>query len=65
MVNYLLFYFPLSTVIIITFLLPVSDNSPPLSGTIASPLSLEDGSAIKQWKYGCSQLNPSCSKTAI
>jgi hypothetical protein len=26
---------------------------------------LEDGSATKQWKYGCSQLNPSSSKTAI
>lgn len=46
-------------------MLPVSDNFPPLSGTIASPLSLEDGSAIKQWKYGWSHLNPSSSKTAI
>ena len=43
--------------------LPVSNNSP-LFGTTASPLSSVAGSATKQWKNGCSELNPSSSKTA-
>jgi hypothetical protein len=42
----------------------MSENSPLLSGTTASPPSSGDSSATKQWKCGRSELKPSSSKTA-